>query len=81
MKEQQRKWLYGTISFIWFFAVIISYYLMHKPFSAGIILHLGLAVWRIAAAFGLVALGGGIGTHWLRAASAHWISLIFLKSG
>lgn len=59
-RTNRALWM-GLFSLVWCLAIILGYYVMHKPLNAAMAVSLGLAVWRIAVAVILTSLAGGLG--------------------
>lgn len=68
--SSRKKLLIGLLGFLWFLAIILSYFVNHKPFDVQIASGLAMAFWRILLCSLFFALSGGIGhfifnrIHW-----------------
>ena len=52
---------YGIAFLIWLTTVIAAYYYVHKPFSIEVAFGLLIAAWRMAVAFTIILIAGGVG--------------------
>lgn len=59
--KSRLQWLIPIAAFTWLFAIILSYYVTHKPFDPVFAVHGVLAVWRVLIGLAVVAIAGGIG--------------------
>lgn len=57
---------WGLFAFGWLAALVLSYYVYHKPLTPGVALGVGRALAQMAVAGGLAGLAGGLGTWLLR---------------
>lgn len=61
-----RNLLYGFAAFSWLTALVVGYYVFHKPINPEIALGLTLVVLRLGVGLGLIILAGGLGRVVLR---------------
>lgn len=59
-----RPLLSGLLAFFWLLAIVLLYYVSHKPFTGTTAVALGTALWRMSIGVLLFSLGGGLG-RWL----------------
>ncbi len=65
---------------MWLAAIIVLYYVSHKPFSPELALSLGIAFWRLLVACLLIGLGGGIGQRILPDIPAHPLARLAVQA-
>jgi hypothetical protein len=78
--DQRALWL-GLLCLAWCFALILGYYVFHKPLSTGMAAGLGLALWRLVIAFVLSSLAGGIGLRLEGFVKLHPLARFALQAG
>ena len=76
-----RKILLPILAFLWLLFVLVLYYAGHKPAEPDQFLALLLAVWRLAAVFGMACLAGGLGALILPAERLHPLTRLALQAG
>lgn len=65
--NRKAVWLAATVvCLLWLFAVVIAYYVVHKPFTPSNVLAVGQALAGLAGAGLVIALGSGVGLTLLR---------------
>lgn len=74
-------YLLALIGLLWPAAVIVLYYLSHKPLTPQMALDLSLIVWRLAAAVILIAIAGGIGLRLAPLPGLHPLARLSLQTG
>jgi Dolichyl-phosphate-mannose-protein mannosyltransferase len=85
-KSASRKnMILGLLGFLWFLAIILSYFVNHKPIDVQIASGLGIAFWRIFLCALLFALSGGLGHFIFKRIrwqpDLHPLTLLTLSSG
>jgi hypothetical protein len=81
MENKTRNLLIGILAITWLFSIVLGYFIFHKPFSpelAGIVAQL---VWRIALAFLVIAICGGVGGKLLRMEDSHPLARLSVQAG
>ena len=81
----RKNLILGIFGFSWFLAIILSYFVNHKPFDAMIASSLAAAFWRILVCALFFALSGGLGQFFFQ--RIHWqpdlpsLTMMTLSSG
>ena len=59
--ERIKVWV-GAGALLWVVAVVLMYYVSHKPITPEIVLNLGRLAWRLVVAASIITLGGALGS-------------------
>ncbi|HQN43018.1 MAG TPA: hypothetical protein PLA25_02710 [Anaerolineaceae bacterium] len=59
--ERIKVWV-GAAALLWVVAVVLMYYVSHKPITPEIVLNLGRLAWRLVVAASIITLGGALGS-------------------
>ena len=80
MDAHTKRLLIGLGSLIWFFTILVTYYLTHKPLTPALAAEIGLAAWRLAVAVATVSLAGGIGRRLVQIDELHPLANAYLQA-
>ncbi len=80
MDNKTRNLLLGFLAISWIFAIVLGYFVFHKPFSPDLAGIVAQAIWRIALAFLLVAISGGVGGKLLQMEDYHPLARLSVQS-
>jgi hypothetical protein len=73
--------LAGWATFLWLAALIVGYYVIHKPLSPGLALNLARLVWELGVALAILSVAGGIGRRSLSKISLQPLAALALQAG
>jgi hypothetical protein len=77
-QDKNRRLLTGVLAFLGFTGLTIAYFIVHKPFTPDLALHLGTALGRLIAVTLLVVAAGGLGRRLLPMAALDTMPLACL---
>ncbi|MBN1146837.1 MAG: glycosyltransferase family 39 protein [Anaerolineales bacterium] len=82
MRKRQDIWgkVFGLLAFFWFVAIVTSYYVLHKPLSPELLLVLAQLSLRVAVAFGILSLAGGLGNRILPRMNLQPLALLSIQA-
>lgn len=79
MKQTRSAWI-GLAGLVWAAAIVVAYFVTHKPLTPEIAAGLGLACWRVLAAGLMVFAAGGFGMKFFPLAELHPLARLSLQA-
>jgi hypothetical protein len=80
-----RKWNWQAISgwaaLFGLFAIVVGYYVTHKPVSQTIAINLALLIWRLLVGGMIISIGGGLGRRLLPEIPLHPLAALSIHAG
>jgi hypothetical protein len=79
MKQSRSAWI-GLAGLVWVAAIVVTYFVTHKPITPEIAAGLGLAAWRVVAAGLMVFTAGGLGAKFFPLPELHPLARLSLQA-